>query len=334
MYFTLRNYGEVEKKEAEGIVTHLLAAIVMSTYNGEAFVAEQIQSLLDQKGVGLDIFIRDDGSNDGTPKILQKFEADHTNIHVTLGENVGIFDSFFAALKVAVEKSEATSFFFCDQDDVWDLDKVRIQSAALTQYDNTAPIMNYGRRIRTDEHGIPYGEPFFSGPVPSMDQAILYNRIPGCTTCFSRSAADLLLTHLPEPGQAYMHDWWVTKVLTACGQIKQCPNSLVLYRLHDNNEVAKPTNYQKQKHRIGRILWQGKGPKSINQVRAFICCYRGVAKESVIIKGENLVLAAQGSFAERLYSIVRIELKHDLGLHTFLKRLLFLFGFYKSTKSS
>ena len=88
--------------------------ILMSTYNGERFLREQIESLLRQSWKNVEILIRDDGSKDGTREILNEYSDKYENIQVYLESNLGVARSFFELLK----KSDADYVAFCDQDDI------------------------------------------------------------------------------------------------------------------------------------------------------------------------------------------------------------------------
>ena len=70
-------------------------AILLSTFNGEKFIASQIESILNQKGCEIDIFVRDDGSTDKTPQLVKEYQKLHPNIYLTEGNNVGYKQSFF-----------------------------------------------------------------------------------------------------------------------------------------------------------------------------------------------------------------------------------------------
>lgn len=91
--------------------------VMMSTYNGEKFLERQIDSILDQKEVNIELIIRDDGSNDATCKIIQKYIEKHKNIQVYFGINLGYERSFFDLM---LKAGEYKYYAFSDQDDVWD----------------------------------------------------------------------------------------------------------------------------------------------------------------------------------------------------------------------
>ena len=91
-------------------------AVIMSTYNGGKYLAEQLDSILAQQGVNVELFIRDDGSGDNTRAILTHYADSHSNIHIEFGENLGFVESFLYELKAA---SGFSYYAFSDQDDVW-----------------------------------------------------------------------------------------------------------------------------------------------------------------------------------------------------------------------
>ena len=98
-----------------------MIAILMSTYNGKAYLQEQLRSVLEQTVSDFLLLIRDDGSSDGTVDLLR--EISDPRVRLILGENLGPAGSFFALLDAARQEN-ADFVFFCDQDDVWMPDKL------------------------------------------------------------------------------------------------------------------------------------------------------------------------------------------------------------------
>lgn len=90
--------------------------VLLSSYNGENYIREQLDSILNQEGVEIQLLIRDDGSTDGTRSILAEYEQQWNNISVIYGMNVGVISSFFLLLEQA---GEYPYIAFADQDDVW-----------------------------------------------------------------------------------------------------------------------------------------------------------------------------------------------------------------------
>lgn len=95
--------------------------VLVSTYNGEQYIREQLDSILDQTYPDIRIYVRDDGSTDGTMKILWEY-SERDEIRLIKGRNVGYGRSFLRLLKIA---KEGDYWCFCDQDDVWLPDKVK-----------------------------------------------------------------------------------------------------------------------------------------------------------------------------------------------------------------
>ena len=94
--------------------------VLMSTYNGEKYIREQIDSIL-QQSMPADIMIRDDGSSDGTVDIIEEYISKGTPVELIKGENVGVIASFFELIKAAPEEDY---YAFSDQDDYWYPEKV------------------------------------------------------------------------------------------------------------------------------------------------------------------------------------------------------------------
>lgn len=110
--------------------------ILLSTYNGEKYLEEQLQSLFNQTyWENCTLFVRDDGSKDGTIEILKKYEKENKLI-LNCGENIGFVKSFFWLLNNA---PKADFYSFCDQDDVWFEDKIERAVSMLSEKDLNNP---------------------------------------------------------------------------------------------------------------------------------------------------------------------------------------------------
>ena len=105
--------------------------VLLSTYNGETYLKQQLDSILNQKNVAVKLFVRDDGSSDGTVDILRAYAALHDNICYLCGENCGVVASFFRLFELS--DPDVDFYALSDQDDVWDEDKVSIACQKLEQ---------------------------------------------------------------------------------------------------------------------------------------------------------------------------------------------------------
>ena len=125
--------------------------VMMSSYNGEAFIAQQIDSILNQTHQDIDIVVRDDGSSDSTLAILAKYERENGNFSVLAEENRGCTGSFWELLQYARQKKGFYAYFaFCDQDDVWLEDKIAVAIGCLAKTDSSLPCLYCSNLILTD----------------------------------------------------------------------------------------------------------------------------------------------------------------------------------------
>ena len=214
-------------------------AVIMSTYNGELYLKEQLDSILTQDGVKVKIFIRDDGSTDITPEILSEYADKYNNVIFSNPDNrinLGVKDSFLSLLKEVSNNNPHIEYFaFADQDDVWKSDKL---SAAVNMIekqhaDAQKPVLYYSNKTFVDknlktisEESIKYYGDFFEILWPSLAS--------GCTMVFNRILAEYSVRNMPD--DLFIHDSWVYRLAKVCGtNIVFDPQSHILYRQHNNN---------------------------------------------------------------------------------------------------
>ncbi|MCQ8909755.1 glycosyltransferase family 2 protein [Escherichia albertii] len=215
--------------------------ILMSTYNGEKYLREQLDSLmsLDDKS---DIFIRDDGSSDETINIIKYYQSKFDNIMLLKGSNVGVVASFFELMK-AVDFYKYDYFAFCDQDDFWEHDKV---SRAISCIKNTSGPVLYCSRLKVVDEFLNFK---FLSPFPqkglSFSNALVENIITGCTCVLNRLAFQRIVERIPESKRIVMHDWWFYLVLINEGTIFFDDRSFIKYRQHGNNIEGMKKSFSK-----------------------------------------------------------------------------------------
>ena len=117
-------------------------SILLSTYNGEKYLKAQLDSLYSQSYQDFKLIVRDDGSKDRTKEILNSYDIKL----VDSSKNLGVKKSFETLLKYASENSDAEYFIFCDQDDVWNNDKIEKTLKKMqeleTFYGNKIPLLD------------------------------------------------------------------------------------------------------------------------------------------------------------------------------------------------
>lgn len=239
-------------------------AVMMSTYNGEKYVAEQIESILCQRGVEVELFIRDDGSSDSTESILKEFANRHANIHYSLEQNVGVANSFMNLLYVTPDSFDF--YAFADQDDIWLEDKL---CAGVRMLEQTGKMLYGSNQECVDKDGNSLGLRYASDvrihvkPLEIMTS----NMIAGCTMVFTDKLFKILQANEHRPSEELLrnriHDVWVAIVASVYDGIIYDTSSYIKYRQHENNVVGAKTSFKKRikdkwqkltdsKHRGGR----------------------------------------------------------------------------------
>ena len=224
-----------------------MISILMATYNGESYLAQQIDSLLEQSNQEFLLYINDDCSTDNTMKIVYDYAAKHSDkIFVSQNiANTGNAKHNFISMMAAYKNDY---IMLCDQDDVWLPNKVEITLAKmkelecqhsakvpllvhtdLTVVDQDLNIINPSYREATSRK---YGR-------TSMNQVLTLNNASGCTLMYNRAMADLLVK---KPSFCEVHDWWLQIVAAYLGKIGHIDEQTVLYRQHGDNSIgAKDT---------------------------------------------------------------------------------------------
>ena len=210
--------------------------ILLATYNGERFIDEQISSLAAQDVPRLDVVVSDDGSSDGTLTILEAWQQRWTKGSFTLrrGPARGFAENFRFLLQTP---GIATGYVaFCDQDDLWDADKLSVAVAALAN--DTGPAL-YGSRTRLiDENNRPIGYSPRFPRAPSFRNAIVQSLAGGNTMVLNPAAAALAAESCRRTGFV-SHDWWCYLLVTgAGGRAVYDPVPHIGYRQHDSNLVG------------------------------------------------------------------------------------------------
>lgn len=207
--------------------------VLLSAYNGERFIREQLDSLLNQTVKDVRILIRDDGSSDSTREILQEYCDRYSNICCYFGENKGVRDSFFDLFAHVEEQADFIAA--CDQDDVWFPDKLETAVKMLKQI--SGPALYCGRTLLTDEQLHPLEDKIRnSQPRPSYGNALIENICTGCTMVINREL--YLLTKDKWPQKSLIHDWWFYQAASCFGTVIYDNEPHIYYRQHGGNVIG------------------------------------------------------------------------------------------------
>jgi glycosyltransferase involved in cell wall biosynthesis len=225
-------------------------SVALATYNGEKFIGEQLESILNQSLLPREIVISDDASTDGTLAIIEKmlgdFEKKHGNmsnisVHIIAGkENIGVVQNFNRALA----HSSMPLIALCDQDDIWLPNKLDVLSQHMAQ--NPHLRLLHSNAVLVDETGTPEWATLFD--VLRINQSELRdertgmayrallrrNTITGAGTMIRK---DLLALAAPFP-TTWLHDEWLGIVAALRSELAVLEDPLFFYRQHPSNQVG------------------------------------------------------------------------------------------------
>lgn len=208
--------------------------VLMSTFNGGKYLQEQLDSLYRQT-VPIDILVRDDGSTDGTLKILEK-NARLGKLQWYTGENLKPAKSFWDMVQTA---PEADYYAFCDQDDVWNKDKVERAVGKMNDVDNLNQAILYCSNVMIVDKDL--------NPIRVMKQgtaytdfahSLIYSLAPGCTMVFNDIARREMKKYDMNREFEIIHDWLAHKIVSMLGTVVYDSEPTMLYRQHGDNVIG------------------------------------------------------------------------------------------------
>lgn len=303
--------------------------VLLSAYNGEQYISEQIQSILNQTHAAVSILIRDDGSTDKTIQLLDQWVTTHPDkIKLIKGTNVGVVSSFFELLRAA--DVEADYYCFCDQDDVWLDHKVehaiaRLDSSIYTE----VPAMVFTSTYLTDDELNRKGAwPKPPAQEPSFFNALYENIAIGATITMNRSARNLFINSQSVDSQkVLMHDWWFYLLVSAFGTVIYDNKPSMLYRQHNNNVVGGSNSlvgklkskWASFKRHTGKDLLHKQASEFD---RIYGSRLTGEQKEQL-----DLFLATRTRFMDRLHYVRKSKLYRQSKAESLLFKFFILIGF-------
>ena len=239
--------------------------VLLSAYNGEKYIRQQLDSILAQKDVEISILIRDDGSTDSTIDIVNEYCKTNSDIKLIKGSNMGACKSFFELFKEA--GSGYDYYALSDQDDYWYENKLSVACNKLSTIDNkeNKPLLYCCEADITDENLQPAnkkaetenlssqnmnltstnstsGNTNKTFPVkrPGFGNALLENIARGGSVVFNPTL--LGMVRMDAPTDCYMHDWWLYLIATCYGKAIHDNQAYYKYRQHKNNVLGASTS--------------------------------------------------------------------------------------------
>lgn len=234
----------------------------MATYNGEKYIREQINSILQQTYKDIRLIIHDDGSSDNTVAIVKEYVDANpdTIVYVEDGIKTGGAKNNFHHL---FSYSNSEYIMFADQDDIWKASKVESALNAIMDKEKIhgkKPLLGYSDLVVVDAELKVINQSFFDmqnlvEDKNCLNNLLVQNIVTGCTCIFNR---ELLEMCNEMPKEAIMHDWWLALVAAAFGDVFLMDDKYILYRQHGNN-----TEGAKDCKNISYIMKQMFNPKAI-----------------------------------------------------------------------
>jgi len=232
--------------------------ILLSVFDGDRFIAEQLDSIGAQRGVRWTLIWRDDGSRpdrscaEHLARFAQRFPGRVTR-EAESGRRLGVGQSYLALLSTAPPGAHVA---FADQDDVWLPDKLARALARLSTMQTGRPALYCGRQSLVDAALVPLGFSAVPRRPLGFGNALVQNVATGCTILLNDAARRAVLAMPPPPGT--LHDWWCYLVLAGIGgHLAYDSEPMILYRQHGANAVGSAGN---PLARAWRALGRGPGP--------------------------------------------------------------------------
>lgn len=218
-----------------GPATTPTVAVLLSTFNGEAYLQAQLDSLAAQEGVQVELFVRDDGSSDATLDILARHAKTWPRLAAPdAGAGLGPAKSFLRLLSTAPDGFGY--YAFCDQDDVWLPDKLARATEALVHAPESGPGLYCSRVMCVDRELCAMG---LSQVNPdSRFEHLLFENIAFGNTVVMNADARALILGSPLQAGMIMHDWWCALVVSAFGTVIHDDAARILYRQHGGNAIG------------------------------------------------------------------------------------------------
>lgn len=292
--------------------------ILMSTYNGQAYVAEQIASIQAQTFRNWKLLVRDDGSSDDTRAILAEIAEQDSRIcliNPDQTENYGVIKSFYTLLKY----EPADYYFFSDQDDVWLPYKMQVCLDGLQKLDDSQPNLVY-TDLKVVDQDLKVLNPSMIRSQSHhantcLVQELTENTVTGGTMAINKTLADKWTTL----DNIIMHDWYLALLASALGNLVYIDQPTQLYRQHGTNVLGARTlskRFQKwiRPHTLFRLYWDL--IKATQTQAENLLAFDLSAKDREVV--DSFIQVTAQPFFQRYQTLKTYGLRKNKNFHTFV----------------
>ena len=234
--------------------------IMMTTYNGEEFLIQQIESICQQSYSNWQLVVRDDGSSDQTLAILNAYAEKDARIQVVQNQTDyhGAYPNFWGLVAYCKQLKAYDYYMFADQDDVWDKDKLEVYMNFCSDKGLNEPLLVYGDMRIIDGDGQVTSNSLEANLGIAYTNAIstfFAHKVHGCNSFFNRCLFELALPLSPEEPEAkyVSHDNYYTKFAALLGQVYYLPRPMMSYRRYGTNVTSQHAYDFKLKRILKRL---------------------------------------------------------------------------------
>lgn len=277
-------------------------AILLCTYHGQHYLAEQLDSFAAQTHTNWEVWVSDDGSEDGTHEILEAYKKKWPTGRLSI--HFGPADGFAANfLSLTCKASiEADYFAYSDQDDIWESDHLSRALDWLKMVPADIPALYSSRTRYISKDGSDQGFSVLFNRPPSFCNALVQS-IAGANTMVFNQAARLLLAKTPSQLTIISHDWWAYILVSGCGgHVFYDAYPGVRYRQHGSNIAGQNVTILAKFHRAKALLagrfknWNQVNLNALNEMSSFLTKEN---REVLALFGK----AQRGSVLSRIYNL-------------------------------
>lgn len=215
--------------------------ILLTIYNGNKYLNEQLNSLFNQTYQNFKILIRDDNSTDNSIEIIKKFQKEYPNKIKLITDNLGNLGSSKSFIKL-LEYSDNGYIMFCDQDDVWLPNKIELSLQKIKELENETkadiPLLVFtdlhvvDQNLKIIENSFWEYQKLIPKITKNWKMLVAQNVITGCTIMMNRRAKEV---SLPFTLDMMIHDQWIGVNVAKYGKIDYIKEQTILYRQHGSN---------------------------------------------------------------------------------------------------
>jgi len=287
-----------------------MISILLASYNGEKYIAQQIDSLLEQSVQDFKLFICDDKSTDSTYEIIEKFANLHPGkIFISQNEK-NLSGAKFNFIKMMAEFKD-DYIMLCDQDDIWLPDKIEKSLGKIKEmedrYGREKPLLVHTNLCIADEDLEIVSSSYWERANAKVEEkkfnkVLVQNFATGCTMMYNRALGELVGA---EPDYLVMHDWWLVLLASAFGEIDMIEKPTILYRQHLDN-VLGSNKRSAVSHFLHKFFNSGEIKKTLSETYKQASAFLAIYKDS--LSGVNLEIVTAYASIPRGGKLKRLKI--------------------------